>query len=245
MASTDWAVCSGGLSETDVLRGPTAGSLPPTGGGTHVYGFRSVTSVAGACGLHCALPDFAPTPAGKGGRISGAIKRGVANASNGLSAFLFFCAQGSGVGSPAYLLGLSDEASSHLELRKGNISDGLPAPAVIEPNVHPNILMRSTDTFEPGTWQHLRLDVIVQGTGDVILQVFRNDLTLHTVELPVWEAVPGMQGPSDAYEGFVDDILGVNTASAPFSSGHMGYGCRFDQANRVAYFDHLTIERQL
>lgn len=246
MSQNDWGNLSGGLSDSDVLRGPTAGTPAPNGGGSHVFGFRSATDTKGAVGKYCLLDHFVPpTTPMRGGRISGAVKRGALGASSGFAPFLFFSAQGTAIGSAAYMLGLSDEVATHIELRKGQISDGLPAPALVQPAVAPNILMRSTDTFPADTWQHLRLDVIVQGTGDVILQVYRNDLLAHAVTSPVWVAVPGMEGPFTAFAGFVDDALGINTGSAPFTSGGMGFGARFENANRAVYFDHVSLDRQL
>lgn len=244
MSQTDWGTLTGGLSETQVLRGPTVGTTPPNGGGAHVFGFRSAERDVGAAGLYCLQENFSPTPAMKGGRISGALKRSTVGSSSGFAPFLFFAAQGAAVSSPAYLLGLSDETASRIELRKGAIAEGLPVPAEGTPNVAPHVLMRSADAIAADTWVHLRLDVIVQGSGDVILQVFKNDLSLHTVTNPVWQVVPGMTGGL-SFTGFVDDNLGVNTGSAPFTSGMVGFGARFEQANRVVYFDHLQVERQL
>jgi hypothetical protein len=141
---------------------------------------------------------------------------------------------------------MSDEAASHIVLRKGAISEGLPAVATVAPAASPNILMRSTDTFSPDTWQHLRLDVVVQGTHDVILQVYRNDLEVHGLGSPVWSQVPGMEGPFEpAFAGFVDDALGVNTGSTPFEGGIAGFAGRFETANRAVYFDGLSVDRQL
>lgn len=245
MSHTDWSALTGGLTNEQVLGGPTAGTAPPNGGGAHVYGLRSVETAVGAVGLYCTQPNFAPTPTMKGGRISGAMKRGKSGAANGFAPFFFFCAQGSDVSAAAYLLGLSDEDACHIELRKGPISEGLPAPAVIDPAVAPNILMRSADTFAPDSWVHLRLDVLVQGTGDVILQVFSNDLSRQSVTAPVWDLIPGMEGEIAAFRGFVDDNLGVNTGSAPLTSGRIGFGAKFEQSNRVVYFDHIAVERQL
>jgi hypothetical protein len=245
MAKTDWGTLGGGLSDSDVLRGPTAGVASPNGGGSHVFGMRCVSATPGAVGKHCLQTNFSPTTSLKGGRISGAQRRASYGAANGFAPFFFFCAQGSAVSAEAYLLGLTDEVASHIELRKGLIADGMPAPALVQPAIAPHVLMRSTDTFAADTWQHLRLDVLVQGTGDVVLQVFRSDLASHPVTSPVWQTVPGMEGGFTTFQGFVDDALGVNTGSAPLTSGYMGFGARFEAANRAVYFDHLAIDRQL
>lgn len=242
MGQADWSDLSGGI--TTVRRGATAGTSPPPGGGTYCFGMRSVENVAGVFGKYALQTGFSPTD--KGGRISGAVRRSSNGSSKDFAPFLFFCAQGTAAAASAYILGLSDENPSHIQLRKGAIADGLAAVSLVDPDVNPNVLMRSTDTFAPDTWQHLRLDVILQGTGDVILQVYRNDLTLHNVDSPVWAPVPGMEGPSyPTFEGFVDDALGVNSGTTPLPGGIIGFATRFETANRVAFFDHISVDRQL
>jgi hypothetical protein len=245
LSKADWSLLSGGLTPIQARTGPTAGTSPPNGGGTHVYGMRNVDNVAGCVGLYCLQTNFSPTPDERGGRISGALRRAGLGASTGFAPFLFFCAQGQAVASEAYILGLSDENASHIQLRKGPIAAGLPAVSLIAPTADPHVLMRSTNTFPAESWQHLRLDVIVQGTGDVILQVYRNDLDAHPVTAPVWVPVPGMEGSNVLFNGFVDDSLGVNTGSVPLTSGCMGFACRFETANRAAFLDQISCERQL
>lgn len=245
MSQSDWGVLSGSLVEASVKRGPTAGLVPPNGGGSHVFGFTSVDSEPGVVGLYCLQPNFSPVPGIRGGRITAAIRRTSIGAATGFSPFLFFAAQSAAVGGAAYILGLSDEASSKVQLRKGTISGGVAAVADVNPLAIPNTLMRSTNGYPADEWQHLRLDVVLQGTGDAILQVYRNNLQAHSVSSPVWEAIPGMEGPYSAFAGFVDDALGVNTGSVPIAGGYMGFGARFDAANRATYFDHVTVDRQL
>lgn len=244
MGKADWSTLSNGLTEGQVRRGATAGVTPASGGGNYAYGMRSVENDAGAVGLFCLQTNFSPMS--KGGRISGALRRSTLGSPVGASPFLFFGANGSEIASHAYLLGLSNEAASHIELRKGTIADGVPAVSSVVPNTSPNVLMRSADTFAPDTWQHLRLDVIVQGTGDVILQVFRSDLNAHSLDSPVWTLVPGMEGFAyPSFVGFVDDALGVNTGTPPLAGGRAGYGARFETANRAVYFDAIAVDRQL
>lgn len=247
MSQSDWADLTGGLTADQVARGPTAGMAAPNGGGSHVFGFRSVDNGVGAVGKYCVQQNFNPIAANRGGRITGAMKRPDGGTTQGFCPFFFFAAQAQSVTAVAYLLGLSDEAQSHIELRKGQIVDGLPAPALIQPNVSPNILMRSTDTFPADLWQHLRLDVIVQGTGDVILQVYRNDLTAHPVTSPLWQTVPGMEGPfQPSFAGFVDDTLSFQTGSLPLNGGGVvGYGAAFKAPSKAVYFDHVSIDRQI
>jgi hypothetical protein len=244
MAQSDWSTLTGGLTPDNVKRGVTAGVSPPAGGGTYAFGMRAVENVPGAVGLFCTQTDFSPMA--KGGRITGALRRTSIGAASGFAPFLFFNAGGSAASSVAYILGLSDENPCHIQLRKGAIADGLAAVSLVDPDTNPNVLMRSTDTFLADTWQHLRLDVIKQGTDDVILQVYRNDLLVHNVDSPVWVLVPGMEGASyPTFIGFVDDALGVNTGTTPLGGGRAGFAARFETSNRAVYFDHVAVDRQL
>lgn len=246
MSKSDWSSLSGGIVDTNVRGGPTAGVTPPNGGGSHVYGMRMVDGTAGVAGLYCVINGFSPiaSPA-LGGRVSGALRRNSLGATTGFAPFLFFAATGTTVAANAYILGLSDESASHIQLRKGPLAGGLAAVSAIAPATAPNVLMQSTNTFAPDQWLHLRLDVIVQGTGDVILQVYRNDLAAYSVASPVWTAVPGMEGAFTAFAGFVDDALGTNSGSDPLIGGYCGFAARFEATNRVCYFDQLSLDRQL
>ena len=245
MARSDWGDLSGGIASGSLHAGATAGTAPPLGGGTHVYGMSLADSVAGAAGLYCLTSNFSPIAGEHGGRITGAVRRATVGASTGFAPFLFFGATGATVGATAYMLGLSDEAASHIQLRKGALSAGLAAVTAVAPATAPNVLMQSTNTFAPDSWQHLRLDIIVQGTGDVILQVYRNDCTVNAVTSPIWVPVPGMEGPFTSFSGYVDDALAVNTGSAPLLGGYAGFGARFEVPGRVAFFDQISIDRQL
>lgn len=244
MAEADWTELGNVLSAADVRRGATAGITPPSGGGVFTYGFNSVEVVDGIVALHTNQVNFAPLA--KGGSIRGAIKRGVSGGATGFAPFLFLGLDSSDAAvAKGYLLGLSDGDPHRIALRKGTLVGGLP-DAAVDPDADPNILMRSSDTYENDTWLHLRLDMIVQGTGDVLLQCFQNDLTSNDVDSPVWNTVPGMEGPNaPTVAGFVDDALGANTGSLPFTNGYAGFGCKLEAVTRRAYLDHLEIARQL
>jgi hypothetical protein len=140
---------------------------------------------------------------------------------------------------------LCDGDPYHIELRKGALSGGVPDEAA-DPDGGNHILMRSIGAFNLDTWHHLRLDMILQGTGDVLLQCFQNDLQSDAVTSPDWVVIPGMEGPqSPAIDGFIDDALGVNTGSAPYTSGRAGFGIHVSEISRRGYFDHLEVIRQL
>ena len=123
----------------------------------------------------------------------------------------------------------------HIVLRKGALSDGLPD---LVPGTQ-GVLRRSTATFAAGTWLHLRLDMIVNQNGDVLLQVFQNDLVAHPVgTAPSWQAVPGM-------DQFIDDALAVNSGSQPFTSGRAGFAFFTKDVTRRGVFDQVEVYRQI
>lgn len=236
MAEADWTAISGGLSTSVLRRGVTSGLTPPSGGGSRVYGFNSATSgVVGAAGLiYDGAANFNPTPANTLGSVSGALVRLTSSGTDGFAPFLFLALQADDPTASAYLLGLQEDDPASIVLVKGALEDGLPSGIVGESG----ILRKSVDAYDPDEWVHLRLDATVQGSGDVLIQVFENDLDTNDVTTPVWSAIDGM---SD----FVDDALGVNSGSLPLTSGSFGFACQVSNISRRAAFDHLRVERQL
>jgi hypothetical protein len=242
MALADWTDLNDSLGSSVVAKGVTAGIARPNGGGNFVYGFNSQQVTAGAVGLHNNQVNFAPMASG--GSVRGAVKRGVSGGNTGFSPFLYIGLQGQSVNDGAYMLGLSDSDPHRIVLKKGTLTSGLQDEA---PNAPTNgILLRSDTSFQNDTWLHLRLDMTVQGSGDVLLQVYQNDLTANTVASPVWTTPTGMEGPqSPTIVGFVDDALSVNTGSAPYTSGRAGFGMQSADVTRRSYMDHIEIARQV
>ena len=235
MAETDWTFLNDGLDIANVDRGVTTGIARPPGGGSFVFGFNSLTAAAGAVGLFTNQVNFAPMA--KGCSIRGAAKRLPSGGPTGFSPFLFVGVAGPSLNDSGYLLGLGDSDPYHLVLKKGVLVTGVPDLAPDPPNN--GILKRSTATFAQDTWHHLRLDMIVNLNGDVLLQCFSNDLAVNPLGgAPSWVAVPGM-------EEFIDDALGINSGSAPFTSGRAGFGIRVQDVTRRAAFDHVEVFRQL
>lgn len=233
MASTDWAYLTNGLAAQDCARGVTSGTTKPNGGGTFAFAFNTITNTPGAAGLYAVQNNFGPLA--KGGVISGAMVRALSGGLVGFSAFIFIGATGNDVSDVAYMLGLSDGSPSHIELRKGIISAGLPDEA---PGGVSKILRRSTDTIAIDAWTHLKLEQVVNDNGDVILNVYRSNLVARAVDAPVWEAIPGMAS-------FTDDALGINSGSAPLTSGYVGFGVQVSDIARRTAFDQIAIARQL
>jgi hypothetical protein len=169
MGLADWTFLNDGLDKVAVNRGATAGITPPPGGENFVYAFNSTALVNGGTGLFCNLDDFAPMS--KGGSIRGCVQRGPSGGATGFSPFLFLGCQGDSVNDRAYMLGLSDEDPYRIVLRKGTISVGIPDSEV------EGVLLASGQSFNQAVWLHIRLDMIVNMNGDVVLRVFSNDLS--------------------------------------------------------------------
>lgn len=235
MASADWTELTDGLPVAQVKKGVTTGITPPNGGGSFVYGVNSVVIATGAVALFTNQVNFAPMA--KGASIRGVIKRGLSGGPTGFAPFLLAGIQGTSVNDSAYILGAGDSDPYHLVLKKGTIVSGLPDLAPDAPNN--GILLRSTGTFSQDTYHHLRIDMIANLNGDVLLRVFENDLAANPLGgAPVWVAVPGM-------ELFTDDTLQVASGSAPFTSGRGGFGYYTEDVTRRGYYDHLEVLRQL
>lgn len=233
MSETDWTALTGELNLASLDRGVTTGIAKPSGGGNFIFGFNSLTTAQGAAAYFTNQANFAPTPANKGGSIRAAVQRGISGGDINFAPFLFINLQGPDVTDLGYLLGLQDDEPHRIALRKGSVVTGIPSAS---PGAS-GILKRSTATFTKGTWLHLRLDAVVNLNGDVILKVFRNDLGANPVTSPVWVAEPGL-------EDFTDDALGVNSGSAPYTSGRMGFGHYVNDVTRRGYFDHVECFRQ-
>ncbi len=232
MAEADWAFLLNSSSAGSIDRGPTSGVVKPNGGSNFVFGFNSLTNVASAAGLHIVEANF--NPMAKGASIRGAVKRGASGGPLAFSPFLFLGAQGNDIADNAYLLGLEDDDPHQIVLRKGQINGGISD----DDAGTGGILKKGTETFPNDTWLHLRLDMIVNGNGDVILQAFRSDLDSEPVTAPVWVAIPGL-------EEFIDDSLGIGSGTAPLTSGRGGFGFVSGDITRRAFFDHIEILRQV
>jgi len=231
MSESDWSYLNGGLDIAAVDRGVTAGIARPPGGGSFLFGFNSLTPATGAVALFANLANFAPMA--KGASIRGCVTRGAGGGATGFSPFLFLACQGNSVNDSGYLLGLSDDDPHRIVLRKGAIASGIPDED------GSGVLLKSAASFAQSTWLHLRLDVIVNTNGDVVLRSYANDLSAHPLgTTPDWQAIAGMVE-------FIDDQLGINSGSQPLTSGRGGFGFSTRDVTRRAYFDHLELLRQI
>lgn len=230
MAEADWGVMADGVSAASMLRGVTSGFTPPNGGGTFTFGYNAQVNSDVAAGYFVDLGNFAPL--GKGVSIRAAIKRGVGAGTTSFAPMIWVGVQSNppSVNDLAYLLGLSDNDPSEIVLRKGALSGGLDPTAS-------DVLAVSSSTFLVDTWVHLRLDVIDNPNGDVVLIVKQNDLTANAVTAPVWVDVPGISQ-------VIDDALQILTGSAPLVGGFVGMGFQSNGLSRRGFFDHIAVLRQ-
>jgi len=242
MGQSDWGDVSSGLTTAAVARGVTAAITPPNGGGSFTYGMHSLDGTSiGAVAKYVGLANFTPTGSGPatadgGGSIRGAVKRLASSGNTGFSPYLFFAAQGSppDVDDMAYMIGLSDADPYKIVVAKAPLISGLNAT---EDDV--TILASSSAEYDiaDDLWHHLRLDVLVEPNGDVLLRAKSSDLSGHPLTLPDWVAIAGI---SD----YIDDRLRINTGSAPLLGGYCGYGFAIAEAlNRRAAFDGIEAYR--
>lgn len=234
MAESDFNLISDALDGSTVTRGTVTSGVVPmaSGGGSFAYGMNSRTTTTGSVALYTNITDYNPTA--QGGLVSAAMQRGESAGTVNFAPYIFICLGGTSSADQAYILGLADADPGHVVLCKGALSAGVPDVA---PGIQ-GVLRRSSSAFAKQTWFHLRLDAIVEPNGDVLLKVWQSDLTVHNVASPSWVAITGM---SD----FTDDSLGVNTGTAPFTAGRLGFGARFADVSRRVYFDEVVIERQV
>lgn len=233
MAQGDWTEFDDDLDSSILKREPTGGLTPPPGGGTYVFAFNSLEQAEGAAGLYVDLANFNPIASAKGCQVTGALRKGPGSAT-GYSAFLVALARATSVNDNAYLIGFEGSDPARIKVYKGPIVNGIPST---DPESGGVTLMASDESFDIDEWVHIRVDVIVQPSGDVLIKVFKNDLSSHNVDSPSWVPLAGC-------EEFVDDILGINSGSLPYDGGYVGFGCEVNGVSKRAQFDYLTVTRQ-
>ena len=242
MAESDWTEATDGLADAVVVRGVSSAFTPPNGGGSFIWGGHSLQNTPGVVAYYySAGSGFAPTI--YGGEINGALIH--SDQSSGLdkmSGFFFQCLGGTSVNGNAYMLGLSPSNPSNLILCKRQLALGIPDDVVGSSGV----LARSTATIAPGTWKHIRWEVVVNASGDVFHNVQENDLTVNAVTSPVWVDIDGLNNATGGVSetAFVDDALGALSGSAPYTAGRMGKAIRTDDIGRVVMFDEIQVIKQ-
>lgn len=240
MASADWTYLDDVLSGSSMDYGATAGVARPPGGGTFVYAMNALDAAVGVVALFTNQLNFAP--AAKGASVRGAMQRMISNGPVGFSPYLFCCLGGTNSGGTAYMLGLTDADPHRIALRKGTLAGGIPDAATValgQP-LNSGIIAKSTATFAQGSWIQLRLDVIVNNNGDNVINCYVNDLTAGgaSVATPSWALIPGIPQ-------FIDDLVQINTGSAPLTSGRMGFGGQKSATGRRMAFDQLETYYQI
>lgn len=239
MAEVDWGDLTGtALGPADVARGvSSAFTKAHADAGTYVYGFRSSSSSVGFAGKYCNLANFAPI-AGvrKGASIRACVKR---YASGGNYAPIFGIMQGTDPATAAgYFLGLSASDAYQIVLKKGVPAAGLTVADA-------GVLRYSTEAFEDvgdsqAVWFHLRIDILVNPHGEVVLNVYEHDVQTYGLGgAGSWNAITGMAS-------FIDDPMGVMSESTPYLDGFYAfYGLYTAAAGSIALFDHFEVFRQI
>lgn len=237
MAQTDHTECIDNLSPTALKFVPGGGFTPPPGGGGFCGAWKSLTASVGLSTRFIDEPGLVPAP--KGGYIQAAIRRGISAGPSGCAVFVAICLGGTANTNSAYILGLSDSETPHLVLRKGQLVGGLPDVA---PGTQ-GVIWRSTDVFAIDQWVHCKLMAAVNLNGDVVLSVWRNDLTVFGASVADisqnWVQEPGINMLNVSGSGITDDGAGINTGSPSLTSGRFAWGCYVADVNRVAYIDHI------
>jgi len=239
MAQADWTdFTSSALGSADVSRGVssafTLAKVPDAG--TFCYAFRSNVSTSGVAGKYCNVLHFAPfTGSRKGGSMRCLMKRyssganyapmiGVIKGTNPLT-------------SEGYFLGLTAASSYQIALKKGAPASGLSAS---DSTTLRSSNVAYTDVGDSAAvWFHLRLDVLVNPHGEVVLNVYQNDVQTNGLGAgEVWLPIDGM-------DQFIDDPAGVFSGSVPHLDGFYGfYGMYTTAAGSTALFDHIEVWRQ-
>jgi hypothetical protein len=183
------------------------------------------------------LANFTPVGGGgnKGASIRAAMKRYTAQ--DGYAPF-FGVVKGTDPTAEGYFLGLTEGASSYyLALKKGSPASGLDA-------TESSILRKSTAAFTASgdtaeAWFHVRLDVLVNPNGDVVLSVKQNDLDSNPVTTTPAAAVTGM-------DDYIDDAVGILTGSTPHQNSFYIMFGHYTAASQgsVSLFDHIEVYRQ-
>lgn len=239
MSEADWTTLTDALDDSTIKRFVTTRITPPNGGGSFVHGFNSRLVEAGVSGYFSNQTNFAPMA--KGGSITGALQRGISGGDTNFAPMLFIGLQGPSVDDLGYILGLGDASPSKLILKKGTLNEKLS-----NLSTGTGVLARSTADYAQGEWVHVRLDMVVNLTGEVILLAFQSDLGDNAVTAPSWEPIPGMDTISPGTGiACIDDPGGVATGSLPYLNGRAGFAIWAQDVARRAYFDHITLERQL
>ncbi len=240
MALSDLTDCTGILNSSQVKKVATAALAPPGGGGSFLSAWNTIVVASGSSASFFNGSGFAPCT--KGGIISAALQRGTSGGTTGWANYVFLGLQGTAITNNAYLFGLSDSSPSHLVLRKGALSGGLPDVA---PGLQ-GVIWRSTATYPIGAWVHLQLMGAYNLNTDMVLSV--NVSTTGDVTAPTWVALPGIAIAGSVTpagnNGLIDDGAGIITGTPSYAGGRFGIGAQFTDVNRVAIFDAISIVAQ-
>ncbi len=231
MASTDWTPFVNQASSAELVVGATmAPSLSPPDG-SFSFGGRALVSGEKFSGM--LYNGFYPLASGKGGSIRAYLRKHTPITGTAAYApMIFFADDYDMVQDPSgYILGLSEGAPYYIMLAKGKLSNGLKTTAAGK-------LQLGTTPYDSAQWIGLRLDLIHNPQGDLVLDVYYDSAGAPAA--PVWARPAGISA------AFVDDRLGVLSGSLPnVSQKYMGFGVYTNALGAVAAIDYVRAFQQL
>lgn len=230
MGQADWTELSNVLGAGIVRRGVSMAPAFSPPDGDFVWGFHSLAGDSGVVALYNNQAGFGPAAAGKTGVVSACMKR--YHTSVGFAPFIGIVDSSDADTAKGYLLALSDEASPKIVLKKGAISASIKS-------TDSGVLRAATGTISNAVWYHLKLEVVFNPQGDLVLNVYQNDLTVNNPNAPSWEAITGM-------DRYVDDSLGILQGTIPYTGPfYFVKGFYTEAALRAALFDYYRAAVQL
>jgi hypothetical protein len=235
MAEADWTTLTNGLTSANVRSGVSMAPDFEPPNGSFVYFYNVVGSTAGVAARRVSLTNFNPTAYGKGGSLWACMRRW-GSGLTGIYPFIAFLDGLDVATAQGYILGLTNETSSRLMLKKGAISGNLLSSD--------SGLLRISDGSYGASWHEPRLDLIVNPQGDVVLNVYNSDLETYEPGSEVWTVPSGM-------EMYVDDSGGILSGSPPLlgtspNGYYLVYGMYSEGSlARACLFDYMKVRRQL
>jgi hypothetical protein len=235
MAQADWTTMTNGLTSADVRSGVSMAAAFDPPDGSFVYFFNTVGATVGVAARRVNLTNFNPTAYGKGGSLWMCMRRW-GSSLTGMYPFIALLNSADVASAEGYILGLTNESTSRLMLKKGPINGNLLSSD--------SSLLRISDATYGNAWFEVRLDLIVNPQGDVVLNVYQSDLTAYNPGSEVWTVPDGMTM-------FVDDAGGILTGSVPILGSspngyYMVYGMYSEGTlARACLFDYGKFRRQL
>lgn len=230
MGQADWTELTNVLAAGVVRRGVSMAPAFAAPDGNFIFGMHSLLSTAGVVAQRNNQAGFTPSAAGKAGVVEACIRR--YNVTLGYAPFIGLLDNLDVDVAKGYLLGLSDEASYKICLKKGLVAEDILS-------TDSGVLRSSTTAYTVSQWHHLKLEVVLNPQGDIVLNCYANDLDTYAPGSAVWTAIGGM-------DRYVDDSLGILQGALPYTGTYyFVMGAYFAATARAALFDYYRAAVQL